>query len=167
MVGQWESWSRGDGDAGAPVPHTPPAVAGRWFLVLSCVGLLTLAQPGRLRHSIVVLLFSSFVWWVSFTSLGALPPALRPLLSCLVGGVGCLLALGLDHFFQIREAPQQPQLSSPAEEKVPVIRPRRRSSCVSFGETSGGYYGSCKMFRRPSLPCISREQGCFQKGKVC
>lgn len=167
LVGQWESWSRGDGDAGAPVPHTPPAVAGRWFLVLSCVGLLTLAQPGRLRHSIVVLLFSSFVWWVSFTSLGALPPALRPLLSCLVGGVGCLLALGLDHFFQIREAPQQPQLSSTAEEKVPVIRPRRRSSCVSFGETSGGYYGSCKMFRRPSLPCISREQVCFQKGKVC
>lgn len=29
---------------------------------------------------------------------------------------------------------------------------------MSFGETSGGYYGSCKMFRRPSLPCISREQ---------
>lgn len=158
LVGQWESWSRADGDAGAPGPHTPPAVAGRWFLVLSCVGLLTLAQPGRLRHSIVVLFFSSFVWWVSFTSLGALPPALRPLLSCLVGGVGCLLALGLDHFFQIREAPQQPQLSSTAEEKVPVIRPRRRSSCVSFGETSGSYYGSCKMFRRPSLPCISREQ---------
>ncbi|XP_055404513.1 cGMP-inhibited 3',5'-cyclic phosphodiesterase 3B [Bubalus kerabau] len=158
LVGQWESWSWGDGDAGAPVPHTPPAVAGRWFLVLSCVGLLTLAQPERLRHSIVVLVFSSFIWWVSFTSLGALPPALRPLLSCLVGGVGCLLALGLDHFFQIREAPQQPQLSSTAEEKVPVIRPRRRSSCVSFGETSGGYSGSCKMFRRPSLPCISREQ---------
>ncbi|TKC46748.1 hypothetical protein EI555_013530 [Monodon monoceros] len=102
LVGQWGSWSWGDGDAGARAPHTPPAVAGRLFLVLSCVGLLTLAQPGRLRHSILVLLFSGFVWWVSFTSLGALPPALRPLLSCLVGGVGCLLALGLDHFFQYR-----------------------------------------------------------------
>ncbi|KFR11247.1 cGMP-inhibited 3',5'-cyclic phosphodiesterase B, partial [Opisthocomus hoazin] len=52
----------------------------------------------------------------------------------------------------------QPRLPS-AEEKVPVIRPRRRSSCVSLGETSAGYHGSCKMFsRRPSLPCISREQ---------
>ncbi|XP_033260334.1 cGMP-inhibited 3',5'-cyclic phosphodiesterase 3B isoform X2 [Orcinus orca] len=158
LVGQWGSWSWGDGDAGARAPHTTPAVAGRLFLVLSCVGLLTLAQPGRLRHSILVLLFSGFVWWVSFTSLGALPPALRPLLSCLVGGVGCLLALGLDHFFQIREAPHHPRLSSTAEEKVPVIRPRRRSSCVSFGETSASYYGSCRMFRRPSLPCISREQ---------
>ncbi|XP_059959972.1 cGMP-inhibited 3',5'-cyclic phosphodiesterase 3B isoform X2 [Mesoplodon densirostris] len=158
LVGQWGSWSWGDGDAGARAPHTPPAVAGRLFLVLSCVGLLTLAQPGRLRHSILVLLFSGFVWWVSFTSLGALPPALRPLLSCLVGGVGCLLALGLDHFFQIREAPHHPRLSSTAEEKVPVIRPRRRSSCVSFGENSASYYGSGKMFRRPSLPCISREQ---------
>ncbi|XP_007460276.1 PREDICTED: cGMP-inhibited 3',5'-cyclic phosphodiesterase B isoform X2 [Lipotes vexillifer] len=158
LVGQWGSWSWGDGDAGVRAPHTPPAVAGRLFLVLSCVGLLTLAQPGRLRHSILVLLFSGFVWWVSFTSLGALPPALRPLLSCLVGGVGCLLALGLDHFFQIREAPHHPRLSGTAEEKVPVIRPRRRSSCVSFGETSASYYGSCRMFRRPSLPCISREQ---------
>ncbi|XP_060013772.1 cGMP-inhibited 3',5'-cyclic phosphodiesterase 3B isoform X2 [Lagenorhynchus albirostris] len=158
LVGQWGSWSWGDGDAGARAPHTTPAVAGRLFLVLSCVGLLTLAQPGRLRHSILVLLFSGFVWWVSVTSLGALPPALRPLLSCLVGGVGCLLALGLDHFFQIREAPHHPRLSSTAEEKVPVIRPRRRSSCVSFGETSASYYGSCRMFRRPSLPCISREQ---------
>nr|XP_030687344.1 cGMP-inhibited 3',5'-cyclic phosphodiesterase B isoform X2 [Globicephala melas] len=158
LVGQWGSWSRGDGDAGARAPHTTPAVAGRLFLGLSCVGLLTLAQPGRLRHSILVLLFSGFVWWVSFTSLGALPPALRPLLSCLVGGVGCLLALGLDHFFQIREAPHHPRLSSTAEEKVPVIRPRRRSSCVSFGETSASSYGSCRMFRRPSLPCISREQ---------
>uniref|UniRef100_A0A8C4LAV6 Phosphodiesterase n=1 Tax=Equus asinus asinus TaxID=83772 RepID=A0A8C4LAV6_EQUAS len=126
--------------------------------VLGCVGLLTLARPLRLRHSILVLLFSSCVWWVSFTSLGALPSALRPLLSCLAGGTGCLLALGLDHFFQIREAPHHPRLSSTAEEKVPVIRPRRRSSCVSFGETSASYYGSSKMFRRPSLPCISREQ---------
>ncbi|XP_058402018.1 cGMP-inhibited 3',5'-cyclic phosphodiesterase 3B isoform X2 [Diceros bicornis minor] len=158
LVWQWWSWPGGDGEAGAPAPHTPPAVAGRLLWVLSCVGLLTLARPWRLRHGILVLLFSSFVWWVSFTSLGALPSALRPLLSCLAGATGCLLALGLDHFFQIREAPHHPRLSSTAEEKVPVIRPRRRSSCVSFGETSASYYGSSKMFRRPSLPCISREQ---------
>ncbi|EHB12902.1 cGMP-inhibited 3',5'-cyclic phosphodiesterase B [Heterocephalus glaber] len=60
--------------------------------------------------------------------------------------------------FRPQEAPRRPQLSSTAEEKVPVIRPRRRSSCVSLGETAAGYYGSGKMFRRPSLPCISREQ---------
>uniref|UniRef100_A0A8I3WIE5 Phosphodiesterase n=1 Tax=Callithrix jacchus TaxID=9483 RepID=A0A8I3WIE5_CALJA len=56
------------------------------------------------------------------------------------------------------EAPLHPRLSSAAEEKVPVIRPRRRSSCVSLGETAASHYGSCKIFRRPSLPCISREQ---------
>ncbi|KAF6333885.1 phosphodiesterase 3B [Rhinolophus ferrumequinum] len=154
----WWSWPSGDGDAEGPAPHTPPAAAGRLLLVLSCVGLLTLAHPVRLQHGILVLLFSGFVWWVSVTGLGSLPAALGPLLSCLVGGAGCLLALGLDHFFQIREAPHHPRLSSTAEEKVPVIRPRRRSSCVSFGETSASYYGSSKMFRRPSLPCISREQ---------
>ncbi|XP_035121793.1 cGMP-inhibited 3',5'-cyclic phosphodiesterase 3B isoform X15 [Callithrix jacchus] len=162
VVWQWWSWSWpwGDGDAGSSVPHTPPeAAAGRLLLVLSCVGLLlTLAYPLRLRHGILVLLLASFVWWVSFTSLGSLPSALRPLLSGLVGGAGCLLALGLDHFFQIREAPLHPRLSSAAEEKVPVIRPRRRSSCVSLGETAASHYGSCKIFRRPSLPCISREQ---------
>ncbi|XP_026342560.1 cGMP-inhibited 3',5'-cyclic phosphodiesterase 3B isoform X4 [Ursus arctos] len=160
LVWQAWAWAWGPGDAGAPAtaPLTPPAVAGRLFSVLSCVGLLTLAHPARLRHSILVLLFSSFVWWVSFTGLGSLPAALRPLLSCLVGDAGCLLALGLDHFFQIREAPHHPRLASASEDKVPVIRPRRRSSCVSFGETSAGYSGSCKMLRRPSLPCISREQ---------
>uniref|UniRef100_G3T1U9 Phosphodiesterase n=1 Tax=Loxodonta africana TaxID=9785 RepID=G3T1U9_LOXAF len=148
----WQWWSSSWGDGA-------PAALGRLFLVLSCVGLLTLLHPVRLQHSILVLLFSSFVWWVSFTSLGSLPAPLRPLLSCLVGSAGCLLAQGLDHFFQIREAPHHhPRLSSTAEEKVPVIRPRRRSSCVSLGETSASYYGSCKMFRRPSLPCISREQ---------
>ncbi|XP_036181394.1 cGMP-inhibited 3',5'-cyclic phosphodiesterase B isoform X2 [Myotis myotis] len=157
LVWQWWSWPW-DGDAGAVTPYTPPAAAGRLFLVLSCVGSLTLAHRVGLQHSILVLLFSSLVWWVSFASLGPLPSALRPLLSCLVGGAGCLLALGLDHFFQIREAFHHPRLSSTAEEKVPVIRPRRRSSCVSFGETSAAYQGSCKMFRRPSLPCISREQ---------
>ncbi|XP_037006410.2 cGMP-inhibited 3',5'-cyclic phosphodiesterase 3B isoform X1 [Artibeus jamaicensis] len=158
LVWQWWLWTCGDGGDGAPAPHTPPAAAGRLFSVLSCVGLLTLAHRVRLQHSILVLLFSGSVWWVSATSLGSLPSALRPLLACLVGGAGCLSALGLDHFFQIREAPHHPRLSSSAEEKVPVIRPRRRSSCVSFGETSASYYGSCKMFRRPSLPCISREQ---------
>ncbi|XP_046926622.1 cGMP-inhibited 3',5'-cyclic phosphodiesterase 3B [Lynx rufus] len=153
----WQAWTWAWGPPAA-AQHTPPAVAGRLFSALSCVGLLTLAHPAGLRHGILVLLFSSFVWWVSFTGLGSLPAALRPLLACLVGDAGCLLALGLDHFFQIREAPHHPRLASTAEDKVPVIRPRRRSSCVSFGETSAGYSGSSKMFRRPSLPCISREQ---------
>ncbi|XP_069875546.1 cGMP-inhibited 3',5'-cyclic phosphodiesterase 3B-like isoform X3 [Dipodomys merriami] len=153
LAWQWGAWPWGDA---AAAPHTPPA--GRLVLVLSCVGLLTLAHPGRLGHSILVLLFACCVWWVSFASLGALPAGLRPLLSGLVGAIGCLLALGLDHFFHIREAPQHPRLSSAADDKVPVIRPRRRSSCVSLGESAATYYGSGKMFRRPSLPCISREQ---------
>ncbi|XP_048215360.1 cGMP-inhibited 3',5'-cyclic phosphodiesterase B isoform X1 [Perognathus longimembris pacificus] len=153
LAWQWGAWPWGDA---AAAPHTPPA--GRLVLVLSCVGLLTLAHPGKLGHSILVLLFACCVWWVSFASLGALPAGLRPLLSGLAGAVGCLLALGLDHFFHIREAPQHPRLSSAADDKVPVIRPRRRSSCVSLGESAATYYGSGKVFRRPSLPCISREQ---------
>ncbi|XP_058519316.1 cGMP-inhibited 3',5'-cyclic phosphodiesterase 3B isoform X2 [Ochotona princeps] len=153
----WWSWPWGAPDPDLN-PHTPPAAAGRLLLVLSCVGLLTLAQPGRLRRSIAVLLFASCVWWVSVTSLDSLPSVLRPLLSCLVGGAGCLLALGLDHFFLIREAPLHPRLASAVDDKVPVIRPRRRSSCVSLGESGASYHGSGKMLRRPSLPCISREQ---------
>ncbi|XP_023575095.1 cGMP-inhibited 3',5'-cyclic phosphodiesterase B [Octodon degus] len=145
----WWSWA----------PHAPPAaVAGRLLLALSGAGLLALAQPSGPRLCILVLPFAGAVWWVAFSGLGALPAALRPLLACLAGGAGGLLALGLDLIFYIREAPHHPQLSSTAEEKVPVIRPRRRSSCVSLGETAAGYYGSGKMFRRPSLPCISREQ---------
>lgn len=152
---QWWSWLRGEPAA---------AAAGRLCLVLSCVGLLTLAPRVRLRHGVLVLLFAGLVWWVSFSGLGALPPALRPLLSCLVGGAGCLLALGLDHFFHVRGASPPPRSASTADEKVPVIRPRRRSSCVSLGESAAGYYGSGKMFRRPSLPCISREQVGFLGG---
>ncbi|KAM5248566.1 cGMP-inhibited 3',5'-cyclic phosphodiesterase 3B [Ctenodactylus gundi] len=136
----------------------PAAAAGRLLVGLSCVGLLTLARPSPPRRRVLVLLFASLVWWVSFSGLGALPSALGPLLSCLAGAAGCLLALGLQHFVHIREAPRQPRSSSAAEERVPVVRPRRRSSCVSLGETGAGAWGSGKMFRRPSLPCISREQ---------
>ncbi|XP_060222983.1 cGMP-inhibited 3',5'-cyclic phosphodiesterase 3B isoform X2 [Meriones unguiculatus] len=150
---QWWSWLRGE-----PAASAAAAAGGRLCLVLSCVGLLTLAPRVTLRHGVLVLLVAGLVWWVSFSGLGALPPALRPLLSCLVGGAGCLLALGLDHFFHVRGAAPAPRPAGTAEEKVPVIRPRRRSSCVSLGESAAGYYGSGKMFRRPSLPCISREQ---------
>ncbi|XP_053139689.1 cGMP-inhibited 3',5'-cyclic phosphodiesterase 3B isoform X2 [Hemicordylus capensis] len=164
---------QGEAEEGAPQP--PPAelqmVAGRLLATLSTVAGLTLLQRNlRLRRSLLVLVFSSLVWLVSLTSLGSLPLALRPLMSGLVGVAGCLLALlgGERWIFRSRyspgRGPQQPRqyshsrLPSSAEEKVPVIRPRRRSSCVSLGETSTSYYGSCKMSRRPSLPCISKEQ---------
>ncbi|NXI47142.1 PDE3B phosphodiesterase, partial [Galbula dea] len=148
-------------------PHAEPQmVLGRLLTMLGMVAALTLLQSSlKLRRSLLVLVFSSLVWLVSLTSLHFLPPALRPLLAGSVGVAGCLLALcGGEHGIlsaQSRGAHRQhhhhPRLPS-AEEKVPVIRPRRRSSCVSLGETSASYYGSCKMFRRPSLPCISREQ---------
>ncbi|KAJ7994984.1 hypothetical protein DPEC_G00255200 [Dallia pectoralis] len=129
--------------------------AGRLLFVLGCVGSLTLVPTLRLKHSVLVLVFASVVWLVSFTSLTCLPALLRPVCACLAGVSGSLLALCLDHYYPPGEAPDR---TSGAEEKVPVIRPRRRSSCVSLGETSTSYYGSCKMPRRPSLPCISREQ---------
>ncbi|KAJ3595295.1 hypothetical protein NHX12_004599, partial [Muraenolepis orangiensis] len=132
-------------------------MVGRLLFVLGCVGLLTLIPTLKLRHSVLVLFFASAVWLVSFTSLTCLPLLLRPLVACFAAMCGSLLGLGFDHYYPpSREVPMN-RMSS-AEEKVPVIRPRRRSSCVSLGETSTSYYGSCKMPRRPSLPCISREQ---------
>uniref|UniRef100_A0A8C5WEY7 Phosphodiesterase n=1 Tax=Leptobrachium leishanense TaxID=445787 RepID=A0A8C5WEY7_9ANUR len=133
----------------------PQWLGWRLLLVLACVGLLTLYLALRLRLSLGLLLCSALLWLLSLGDLGALPVALRALGSCLVGLAGCLLALGFSHFFQIREA--QPR-AAPLDDKVPVIRPRRRSSCVSLGETPAAYYGGGKMSRRPSLPCISREQ---------
>lgn len=134
-------------------------MVGRLLFVLGCVGLLALTPALRLRHSVLVLLFASVVWLVACTSLSALPAPLRPLLACCSGLSGSLLGLGFDRYYPTREAPSGGSgAGASAEDKVPVIRPRRRSSCVSLGETSTSYYGSCKMPRRPSLPCISREQ---------
>ncbi|XP_063736796.1 cGMP-inhibited 3',5'-cyclic phosphodiesterase 3B isoform X1 [Eleginops maclovinus] len=130
-------------------------MVGRLLFVLGCVGLLTLIPTLKLKHSVLILVFASVVWLVSFTSLSGLPALLRPLFACFAGVSGSLLGLCFDRYYPSREAPSG---ISTAEEKVPVIRPRRRSSCVSLGETSTSYYGSCKMPRRPSLPCISREQ---------
>ncbi|KAJ8343414.1 hypothetical protein SKAU_G00307430 [Synaphobranchus kaupii] len=135
--------------------HHQMQMVGRLLFVLGCVGLLTLAPTLKLKHSVVILVFASLVWLVSFTSLGCLPPYARPLLACVAGVSGCLTGLCFHNYYPQRDTPHR---IPNAEEKVPVIRPRRRSSCVSLGETSTSYYGSCKMPRRPSLPCISREQ---------
>ncbi|XP_077568768.1 cGMP-inhibited 3',5'-cyclic phosphodiesterase 3B isoform X2 [Stigmatopora nigra] len=130
-------------------------MVGRLLSALGCVGLLTLVPTLKLKHSVLVLFFASVVWLLSFTSLSGLPPLLRPILACFAGLCGSLLGLAFDRCYPPREAPSGGSVS---EDKVPVIRARRRSSCVSLGETSNSYYGSCKMPRRPSLPCISREQ---------
>ncbi|XP_003341503.2 cGMP-inhibited 3',5'-cyclic phosphodiesterase 3B [Monodelphis domestica] len=137
-----------------PGPGGQLLVLGRLLLVLTCVGVLSLLQPVQPTRSVLVLLFSGVVWWVSVASLSLLPAALRPLLSWLAGGIGTGLALGLDRFFPLREAPSLPRLSG--EGKVPVIRPRRRSSCAPIGETPTSFRSQTS--RRPSLPCISREQ---------
>ncbi|KAG8438448.1 hypothetical protein GDO86_008940 [Hymenochirus boettgeri] len=119
----------------------------RLGVVLGSVGLLALYGALRLGESVLLLLFSSLVWLLSASGLGALPAGLRALGGCLAGLGGVLLALAS------RSAPPPRSLLSEGD-KVPVIRPRRRSSCVALGETPSSYYGS----RRPSLPCISREQ---------
>nr|XP_008105416.1 PREDICTED: cGMP-inhibited 3',5'-cyclic phosphodiesterase B [Anolis carolinensis] len=149
------------------------AVPGRLLASLGAVAGLALLQRGlRLRRSLLVLLFAGLVWLLSLAGLRSLPPALRTLLSAAAGMAGCLLALLLlqgkgprrrrGGLFLPAPCCSAPPQRPPAEEKVPVIRTgggRRRSSCVSLGETtSGGYFGSCKMHRRPSLPCISKEQ---------
>ncbi|XP_069753731.1 cGMP-inhibited 3',5'-cyclic phosphodiesterase 3B isoform X2 [Narcine bancroftii] len=121
--------------------------------VLGCVGLLTLLSTLKVKQSVLILLFSSVVRLASITSLIALPPALRPLLACGVGMAGAVVAVYFDYLF-----PREARRKIAPEEKIPVIKPRRRSSCVSLGETSTSYYGGSKMPRRTSLPCISREQ---------
>ncbi|XP_068117231.1 cGMP-inhibited 3',5'-cyclic phosphodiesterase 3B isoform X2 [Hyperolius riggenbachi] len=128
----------------------------RLLAVLLSVLCLCLWQGLRLGLSVLLLLFSSLVWLLSLSSLSWVPHLLRALGGCLVGLAGSLLALCFSHCFHIRE--KQPRSGPLLEDKVPVIRARRRSSCVSLGETSSTYYGSGKMSRRPSLPCISREQ---------
>ncbi|XP_043938724.1 cGMP-inhibited 3',5'-cyclic phosphodiesterase B [Protopterus annectens] len=136
-------------------PHQMQMV-GRLLFVLGCVGLLTLFPTLKLKHNVLILIFASLLWLVSLTNLKPLPQPVRPLLACCFGITGSVLSLCCDHFFQTKEA--HPRTLA-VEDKVPVIRPRRRSSCVSLGETSSSYYGSYnKMPRRPSLPCISREQ---------
>ncbi|KAM9302110.1 cGMP-inhibited 3',5'-cyclic phosphodiesterase 3B [Gastrophryne carolinensis] len=130
--------------------------------VLAAVGVLSLWRALRLAHSVLLLLASGLLWLAARSSLAAAPPALRALGGCLVGLAGSLLALTCycccgDQCCPLRAHPHLPR---PAldDSKVPVIRPRRRSSCVSLGESpAGGYYGG-RMPRRPSLPCISREQ---------
>uniref|UniRef100_A0A4W4GVP0 Phosphodiesterase n=1 Tax=Electrophorus electricus TaxID=8005 RepID=A0A4W4GVP0_ELEEL len=130
-------------------------MVGRLLFVLGCIGLLTLVPTLKLKHSVLILVFASLVWLVAFTSLSCLSPGLRSALACMAGVSGSFLGLCFDHYYPPRDTANR---ISNSEEKVPVIRPRRRSSCVSLGETSSSYYGSCKMPRRPSLPCISREQ---------
>ncbi|KAL8169891.1 UNVERIFIED_CONTAM: hypothetical protein K2H54_059385 [Gekko kuhli] len=169
---------RGQPDKGAPAQAPPPAelqvAAGRLLAALGAVAGLTLWQRRlKLRRSLLVLLFSSLAWLLSLTGLGSLPPALRPLLSALVGAAGCLLALERRLFSACDSPPgrgpqRRPHHCQPrgAEEKVPVVRPRRRSSCVSLGETATGYHSSCKASRRPSLPCISKEQPFYLASSV-
>ncbi|XP_060694922.1 cGMP-inhibited 3',5'-cyclic phosphodiesterase 3B isoform X4 [Hemiscyllium ocellatum] len=122
-------------------------------VVLGCVGLLTLLSTLKVKQSVLILLFAGVLRLASITSLIALPTALRPLLACGVGMVGATIAVYFDYLF-----PKEARRRITTEEKIPVIKPRRRSSCVSLGETSTNYYGGCKMPRRTSLPCISREQ---------
>ncbi|XP_067850008.1 cGMP-inhibited 3',5'-cyclic phosphodiesterase 3B isoform X3 [Heptranchias perlo] len=122
-------------------------------LVLGCVGFLTLLSSLKVKQSVLILLFAGVVRLASITSLIALPAALRSLLACGVGMVGAIIAVYFDYLF-----PREARRRITTEEKITVIKPRRRSSCVSLGETSASYYGGCKMPRRTSLPCISREQ---------
>ncbi|KAG9267172.1 cGMP-inhibited 3',5'-cyclic phosphodiesterase B isoform X3 [Astyanax mexicanus] len=141
-----------DSDEEAPVV----AAASRLPLALACAGLLTLAPAAlRLRHSVLALALAAAAWLVALGGLGRVPPALRPALAALAGTGGAALALGFERRYPARQAVS----SAGTEEKVPVVRPRRRSSCAALGEAAGGCYGGAwKMPRRPSLPCISREQ---------
>ncbi|KAI4884372.1 hypothetical protein NFI96_012415 [Prochilodus magdalenae] len=130
--------------------------ASRLPLALACAGLLTLAPAAlRLRHSVLALALAAAAWLVALGGLGRVPPALRPALAALAGTGGAALGLAFEKRYPARQA----MSGAGTDEKVPVVRLRRRSSCAALGEASSACYGGAwKMPRRPSLPCISREQ---------
>ncbi|XP_029112039.1 cGMP-inhibited 3',5'-cyclic phosphodiesterase B isoform X2 [Scleropages formosus] len=129
---------------------TGAGLAGRLLCVLACVGSLALVPALRLGQSLVVVLSTGLLWMVSSCSLDYdVAPGGRALLAGLAGLCGSLLALRGD---------PPPRGLGAHEKPVPVIRPRRRSSCFSLGEASPGCHGNSRAPRRPSLPCISKEQ---------
>ncbi|XP_042295223.1 cGMP-inhibited 3',5'-cyclic phosphodiesterase B isoform X2 [Sceloporus undulatus] len=179
-------WCCFSGDLAAallsPTTTEPGTACGRLLASLSAVAGLTLFQRSlRLRRCLLLLPFSSLAWLLALTGLAPLAPALRPLLAALAGSAGSLLALLRGRGRLGSPAPDSgcscsccccccfspgkgsqlqpchPARTPGSEEKVPVVRPRRRSSCVSLGENGGGGGGKVSA-RRPSLPCISKEQ---------
>ncbi|CAH2319001.1 cGMP-inhibited 3, 5 -cyclic phosphodiesterase B [Pelobates cultripes] len=96
------------------------------------------------------------------TSFSFLPQAHRDLGACLVGLLGSLLDLSITHCFQIRKAHP---MSTMVKNKVSVIR-FNSYICVSMGMAFSTYYVRGKMCKRPSLPCISKEQVLFNLLKM-
>ncbi|XP_072327859.1 cGMP-inhibited 3',5'-cyclic phosphodiesterase 3A isoform X2 [Scyliorhinus torazame] len=119
-------------------------------VLLSCLAAATLLLL-RLRQGVCTIVFTSLLRTISLLSLDRVRASWRPFLAYLMGILGVLLARYAVHILPgTMPAPG-------TEEKIPVIKRRRRSSSVIASEISNSQVGS-KPHRRTSLPCIQREQ---------
>ncbi|XP_051889892.1 LOW QUALITY PROTEIN: cGMP-inhibited 3',5'-cyclic phosphodiesterase 3A [Pristis pectinata] len=123
---------------------------GATVVLLSCLAAATLMVL-RVSQGVCTILFTSLLRTVSLLSLERVRASWRPFLAYLMGILGVMLAR-----YAVRILPQGVPLAA-AEDKVPVIKRRRRSSSVIAAEMPNSQLGS-KPHRRTSLPCIQRDQ---------
>ncbi|XP_041058424.1 cGMP-inhibited 3',5'-cyclic phosphodiesterase A isoform X1 [Carcharodon carcharias] len=119
-------------------------------VLLSCLAAATLLLL-RVSQGVCTIIFTSLLRTISLLSLDRVRASWRPFLAYLMGILGILLARYAVHIL-----PGTVQAAG-TEEKIPVIKRRRRSSSVIAAEISNSQLGS-KPHRRTSLPCIQREQ---------
>ncbi|XP_067915032.1 cGMP-inhibited 3',5'-cyclic phosphodiesterase 3A isoform X2 [Heterodontus francisci] len=119
-------------------------------VLLSCLAATTLLLL-RVSQGVFTIIFTSLLRTVSLLSLERVRASWRPFLAYLMGILGVLLARYAVHILP-GTVP-----AAGTEEKIPVIKRRRRSSSVIAAEISNSQLGS-KPHRRTSLPCIQREQ---------
>ncbi|XP_048466435.1 cGMP-inhibited 3',5'-cyclic phosphodiesterase A [Rhincodon typus] len=117
-------------------------------VLLGCLAAATLLLL-RVGQGIGTIIFTSLLRTVSLLSLDGVRASWRPFLAYFMGILGVLLARYAVHIL--------PGTPPGIEEKIPVIKRRRRSSSVIAAEVSNTQLGS-KPPRRTSLPCIQREQ---------
>ncbi|XP_055508851.1 cGMP-inhibited 3',5'-cyclic phosphodiesterase 3A isoform X2 [Leucoraja erinacea] len=121
---------------------------GATAVLLSCLAAATLMVL-RVSQGVCTILFTSLLRTVSLLSLERVRASWRPFLAYLMGILGVILAR-----YAVRILPQGTPASS--EDKVPVIKRRRRSSSVVTAEMPNHQLGS-KPHRRTSLPCIQQR----------
>ncbi|XP_069765370.1 cGMP-inhibited 3',5'-cyclic phosphodiesterase 3A isoform X2 [Narcine bancroftii] len=123
---------------------------GATAVLLSCLAAATLMVL-RVSQGVCTILFTSLLRTVSLLSLERVRASWRPFLAYLMGILGVMLAR-----YAARILPQGEPPAAP-EDKVPIVKRRRRSSSVIAAEMPNSQLAS-KPHRRTSLPCIHRDQ---------
>uniref|UniRef100_UPI00398F341B cGMP-inhibited 3',5'-cyclic phosphodiesterase 3A n=1 Tax=Pristiophorus japonicus TaxID=55135 RepID=UPI00398F341B len=119
--------------------------------LLTCLAVAAALLLLSVSQGLCAMLFTSLLRTVSLLSLQRVRASWRPFLAYLMGILGVLLAS------RVLPPGSQRAPAAGTDEKIPVIKRRRRSSSVIAAEVSNSQLGS-KPHRRTSLPCIQREQ---------